>query len=88
MCEYRMPSAVEAGLNAKAYFAAFRGLCKLRIAYAQRKQKEYRLNWTLGSTEDKNKYMEKEQFWSKVEVYWKIKLEESYKREKEYFGEA
>ena len=39
--------------NAKLFYDVFRGLCRMRIAYAIRKQKEYRLNWTLGNPDER-----------------------------------
>ena len=78
---------LEWSINGKAYFQAFRALCRMRIVFAKHKQNQHRLNWTLGNPDERNKYMEKEKFWSNVESYWKKKLEESITKEKEYFGE-
>lgn len=72
--------------NAKLFYDVFRGLCRMRIAYAKRKQKEYRLNWTLGNPDERNKYMDKEKFWHHVQEYWQNELKESIQWEKDYFA--
>ena len=74
---------IEVGLNAKAYFEAYRGQCRLRISYARRSSAllaaEYISNSIDGATMGSRKL-----FWSRSEKYWKKKLEESFKREKDY----
>ena len=70
-------------LNAKAYFEAYRGLCRLRISYARRSRAllvaDYISNHIDGATMGSRKL-----FWSRSENYWKKKLEESFQREKDY----
>lgn len=74
---------VEMGLNAKAYFEAYRGQCILRISYARRSiallSAEHISNHIDGATMSGRKL-----FWSRSENYWKKKLEESFQREKDY----
>ena len=67
---------IEWGLNAKAYFEAYRGLCRIRYEYA--------LSKILAWSEIPNE--KRVAFWTKVAEYWKKKLAETYKREDEYFG--
>ena len=67
---------IECSLNAKSYFEAYRGLCRIRHTYALSKI----LSWS--EIPDEKRIM----FWTKVAEYWKKKLAESYKREDEYFG--
>lgn len=76
---------LEWSINGKAYFLAFRALCRMRIEYA---------DWKIWA---ENEYWDKHtidcptykriQFWTNVKEYWKKKLEESFTKEKEYFGE-
>lgn len=68
---------IEWALNAKAYYQAYRGLCKLRIEYARFKI----IYWS------EIPVFNKIRFWANVAQYWEKKLEESYTREKEYLGE-
>ena len=74
---------VEMGLNTKAYFEAYRGQCRLRISYARRSRAllavEYISNNIDGATMSSRKL-----FWSCSEKYWKKKLKESLRREKDY----
>ena len=74
---------VEMTLNAKAYFEAYRGQCRLRISYARRSSAllaaQYISNHIDGATMGSHKL-----FWSRSETYWKKKLEESFQREKDY----
>jgi len=74
---------IEMSLNAKAYFEAYRDLCRLRISYARRSKAllaaEYISNHIDGATMSGRKL-----FWSRSENYWKKKLEESFQREKDY----
>lgn len=74
--------------NALLFYDAFRGLCRMRIAYAQNQ-----INFLERETEPDQMFplsladAEKiEKFWSKVKAYWEGKLELSYKWEKDYFG--
>lgn len=73
----------EMTLNDKAYFKAYRGQCRLRISYARRSiallAAEYISNNIDGATMSSRKL-----FWSRSENYWKKKLEESLRREKDY----
>ena len=68
---------LEWSINGKAYFQAFRALCRMRIEYARSKV----ISWS----EIPN--FNRIHFWNNVKEYWKKKLEESFTREKEYFGE-
>ena len=75
---------IEWGLNAKAYFEAYRGLCRIRYEYAVSRIVEDEEHWdhkTIDCPAHK-----RITFWTKVAEYWKKKLAESYKREDEYFG--
>lgn len=74
---------IEWGLNAKAYFETYRGLCKLRKAFAYQKYKQF--------SEDARKSsngldLDKAKFWFNVHQYWKNKFNDTYRREDEYFG--
>lgn len=70
-------------LIAKEYSAAYRGQCRLRISYARRSRAllavEYISNNIDGATMSSRKL-----FWSCSEKYWKKKLKESLRREKDY----
>lgn len=68
---------LEWSINGKAYFQAFRALCRMRIKYASSNI----INWS----EIPN--FKQVHFWTNVKEYWKKKLEESFTKEKEYFGE-
>lgn len=72
---------VEMTLNAKAYFEAYRGQCRLRIDYAdlQRERAWQRVDW-----EPHEKCKKRAEFWVRSYNYWKKKLEESFQREKDY----
>jgi hypothetical protein len=76
---------VEMGLNAKAYFEAYRGQCRLRISYARRSiallAADYISNHIDGATMSSRKL-----FWSLSEKYWKTKLKNSFKREQDYMA--
>ncbi len=71
--------------NALLFYDAFRGLCRMRIKYAQFMSEGFEqmhINETI-TEEWVSKNME---FWAKVKPYWEGKLELSYKWEKDYFG--
>lgn len=76
---------IEAGLNAKAYFEAYRGQCRLRISYARRSSAllaaQYISNAIVGATMSRRKL-----FWSRSEEYWTKKLKASFKQEKDYLN--
>lgn len=77
---------IEWALNAKAYYQAYRGLCKIRIFFAK-VQIEY---WEESYDTRSVRYETMQRrvlFWTNVYQYWEKKLEESYTREKEYLGE-
>ena len=76
---------LEWSINGKAYFQAFRSLCRMRIEYAEWYIEQDDMYWD-HSTKDCDAY-KRIQFWNKVKEYWKKKLEESFTKEKEYFGE-
>lgn len=77
---------IEWGLNARAYFEAYRGLCRLRIDYAENKANKMLICAQLSDPDEAERLFQKEKFWLKVQDYWKAKLELSYKWEKDYFG--
>lgn len=88
--KYEIPSVIHAEMcsNALLFYDAFRGLCRMRIGYA-----ENQINSLEWETEPDQMFplsladAEKtEKFWTKVKDYWKGKLELSYKWEKDYFG--
>ena len=73
--------------NALLFYDAFRGLCRLRIDYADQVINAAIADCDAYWTEEKAEKLEKtEMFWTKVQDYWKAKLELSYKWEKDYFG--
>ena len=75
----------EMGANAKLFYDAFRGLCKMRIAYAKCMIETLEDSYdTRGIHWDV--YEKPIKFWTKVQDYWKKKLELSYQWEKDYFG--
>lgn len=76
---------LEWSLNGRAYFQAFRALCRMRIFFAN--EQLNCLKFGDYQVEDDSKLEHDIAFWSKVKEYWEKKLEESFTREKEYFGE-
>ena len=74
---------IEMSRNAQADFGAYRGQCRLRSSYARRSSAllaaEYISNHIDNATMSSRKL-----FWSRSENYWKKKLEESFRREKDY----
>lgn len=72
---------VEMGLNAKAYFEAYRGQCRLRIDYAS-----LQVVRTWGNVDWKpyEWCKTRAEFWERSYKYWTTKLEESFQREKDY----
>ena len=76
---------LEWSINGKAYFQSFRALCRMRIEYAEWYIELDDMYWD-HNTKDCDAY-KRIQFWTKVKEYWKKKLEESFTKEKEYFGE-
>ena len=73
--------------NALLFYDAFRGLCRMRIDYAKKIIDIAIADCDAYWTEEKAERLEKtEMFWTKVQDYWKSKLELSYKWEKDYFG--
>lgn len=75
---------VEMGANAKLFYDAFRGLCRMRIAYAQNQIEQDDMYWD-HNTKNCDAY-KRIQFWTKVKEYWEGKLNLSYQWEKDYFG--
>lgn len=71
--------------NALLFYDAFRGLCRMRIKYAQFMSEGFaQMNINETITEE---WVSKEmKFWANVKAYWEGKLELSYKWEKDYFG--
>lgn len=72
---------IEMTLNAKAYFDAYRGLCRLRIDYASLREQHA---WSPVDWAPHEKWKKQADFWAHVGEYWKKKLEESFQREKDY----
>ena len=77
----------EMGANAKLFYDAFRGLCRMRMAYAREKNRMY-TTFALSGTPDKlyDSLIKHASFWLNVEEYWEGKLKLSYQWEKDYFG--
>lgn len=74
----------EMGANAKLFYDAFRGLCRLRYEYAISKIVEDDEHWDHKTIDcPAHKRIE---FWTNVAEYWKGKLKLSYQWEKDYFG--
>ena len=74
---------IEAGLNAKAYFEAYRSQCRLRIDYASLQQDRA---WALVDWKPHEWCKKQAEFWVRSYKYWKKKLEESFQREKDYLN--
>jgi hypothetical protein len=72
--------------NALLFYDAFRGLCRLRIDYAENKANKMLISAQLSDPDEAERLFQKEKFWLKVKDYWKARLELSYKWEKDYFG--
>ena len=71
----------EMALNAKAYFEAYRGLCRLRIEVAYLYERKA---WSKTDWEPHEECKKRAEFWVRSGEYWKKKLEESFQREKDY----
>lgn len=67
-------------LFAKEYPAAYRGLCRLRIEIARLYEEKA---WAKVDWEPHEKCKKNAEFWARSRAYWKKKLEESLRREKE-----
>lgn len=76
---------VEMCSNALLFYDAFRGLCRMRIKYAQFMAEGF-AQMNINETITQEWVSKKMKFWAKVESYWAGKLELSYKWEKDYFG--
>ena len=77
---------LEWSMNGKAYFQAFRALCKMRICFAKCQIESWEELYDSRSINYET--MQRQVlFWTNVKEYWKKKLKESFTREKEYFGE-
>lgn len=72
--------------NALLFYDAFRGLCRLRIDYAKNKASKMLISAQLSDPTEAERLFQKQKFWLNVQDYWKVKLELSYKWEKDYFG--
>lgn len=77
---------LEWSINGKAYFQAFRALCRMRICYAKAVIENWEETYDRRSTEYET-MQRRVLFWTNVYQYWEKKLEESFTKEKEYFGE-
>lgn len=71
--------------NALLFYDAFRGLCRMRIKYAQFMSEGFE-QMNINETITEEWISKKMEFWAKVKAYWEGKLELSYKWEKDYFG--
>ena len=71
--------------NVLLFYDAFRGLCRLRIDYAENKANKMLISAQLSAPDEAERLFQKQKFWLKVQDYWKFKLELSYKWEKDYF---
>ena len=71
--------------NALLFYDAFRGLCRMRIKYAQFMSEGFE-QMNINETITEEWISKKMKFWVKVKAYWEGKLELSYKWEKDYFG--
>lgn len=71
--------------NALLFYDAFRGLCRMRIKYAQFMSEGFE-QMNINETITEEWVSKKMEFWAKVKAYWEGKLELSYKWEKDYFG--
>ena len=78
---------IEAGLNAKAYFEAYRALCRMRISYSRRSSALLAAQY-ISAAIDGATMGSRKLFWSRNEKYWTNKLKESFNREKEYLQGA
>ena len=72
---------VEMGLNAKAYFEAYRGQCRLRIEVARLYEDKA---WSKVDWKPHEECKKRAEFWVRSGEYWKKKLKESFRREKDY----
>lgn len=70
--------------NALLFYDAFRGLCRMRIKYAQFMAEGF-VQMNINETITQEWVSKKMKFWAKVEGYWAGKLELSYQWEKDYF---
>lgn len=68
-------------LIAKEYSAAYRGLCRLRIGYASLREQHA---WLPVDWAPHEECKRRADFWARSGAYWKKKLEESLRREKDY----
>ena len=71
--------------NALLFYDAFRGLCRMRIKYAQFMSEGFE-QMNINETITEEWVSKKMEFWAKVKAYWEGKLELSYKWEKDYFA--
>lgn len=77
---------IEWALNGKAYFQAFRALCRMRICFAKTEIESWEESYDTRSVT--YEIMQRRVlFWTNVYQYWEKKLKESFTNEKEYFGE-
>ena len=77
---------LEWSINGKAYYQAYRGLCKIRIFFAKVQIEDWEESYDTRSVT--YEIMQRRVlFWTNVYQYWEKKLKESFTKEKEYFGE-
>ena len=77
---------LEWSINSKAYFQAFRALCRMRIRFAKVQMEDWEETYDRRSIEYEI-IQRRVLFWTNVYQYWEKKLKESFTKEKEYFGE-
>lgn len=68
-------------LIAKEYSAAYRGLCRLRIEVARLYEDKA---WSKVDWKPHEECKKRAEFWVRSGEYWKKKLKESFRREKDY----
>lgn len=79
---------VEMGANAKLFYDAFRGLCRMRIQFADAKANEYIALTVSHQGEFAAMTQKKANFWLHVVSYWERKRRDSVQWEKDYFGSS
>ena len=75
---------IESAANAQAYFQSYRGLCNLRVKYANFMSEGFE-QMHLNDVITPEWVQKKIAFWAKVRDYWKNKFEESKQKEDQYF---
>lgn len=76
------------GVNAKLFYQVFRGLCTMRIRFADKKSNEYIALCVANHGEFREMARKKANFWLHVMSYWSWKRREAQQWEKDYAGSA